>query len=761
MSDKSKVKDKVNNKEKNKVKDKKGIRRIFANARLLSQIEIVFFISILLAMYINNYISNKRYTQFIMENTQEACINVGITIENRIELLDNRDWLFNYWRNNYESMEIDYNNPQEINDKIHEFIVENPGVDLYGMSIQEIENLSDNSQRLYAEVEYLELIIFFDGIKSVYKPAFLACIGYENETAFFYISGALADEKRGDEVGDIFQLGVTIPMNLDDYPMLKETVRTGKNVYTKDHKSDGYDENEGRYHVWIPVYGTSGDVLAYIGVSDDVSVDQNLIKEIRLHQNLISLALFLVSGFVLIFIVKTLIFRPLNKLKKVVDDYSENNDSSKLKQNISGIESKNEIGILATSFKQMAISIDEYTDEVCNLATKQERLTAELDIATDIQKHMMPVNFKDFTKIEELDLYASMNPAKEVGGDFYDFFKIDDDHIGLVMADVSGKGIPAALLMMTAKSLIKTGLLSGESPKDVLARVNNQLLDGDDMGYFVTAWIAKLELSTGQLITASAGHEYPFIKGQEGTFDIYKDKHGAALGAFDDTEYFEEVINLKEGNKVFIYTDGVPEANRGDDDLFGMERLNVALNRLKDKDCQEIILGIKKEVDDFVKDLSQFDDITMMCLEYKGIKKGDLMAKKTYEADVSMIGDAVAFMEEELNKINVPETEIMHITLCLEEVFTNIASYAYKDSDSEEKGYIELDIDSKSKKLTITFKDSGIPFNPLEKEDPDIESPLEDRPEGGLGIFLVKKYMDDLYYKFEDGLNIFTMTKNL
>lgn len=602
--------------------NKKGIKRIFVNNPLLSQIEIVFFVSILLAMYINNYFTNKKYTQLIMEDTQETCIHVGTSVKNRIEKLDNRDWLFNYWRHNYESMDVAYDNPRDIDIKVQEFIDENPGVDIYDMTIPQIERLSEKSRKLYAEVEYLELIDFFDGVKEVYNPLFLSCFGYEDDTtAFFYISGAKKTEKRGDSEGSVFQLGVTMPMNLAEYPMLKKTVSTGKNVYAGNKKEWGYDENEGRYHVWIPVYGATGKVLSYIGVSDDVSGDQNLIKQIKRRQDLLSLALFMVSGWVLLLVVKTLILNPLNKFKKIVDDYSENNDSDKLAQNIRTIESKNEIGVLASSFEKMAFSIEEYTDEVSNLAAQQERLTAELDIAKEIQMHMMPVNFKEFTKIKEVDLYASMNPAKEVGGDFYDFFAIGDDHIGLVMADVSGKGIPAALLMMTAKSLIKTGLLSDESPKDVLAKVNNQLLDGDDMGYFVTAWIAKLELSTGKLITSSAGHEYPFIKRHDGTFEMFKDKHGAALGAFDDMEYHEEELKLDAGDKVFIYTDGVPEANRGDDDFFGMERLNVALNDLKDNDCQEIIIGIKEKIDEFVKDLSQFDDITMMCLEYKGDKK--------------------------------------------------------------------------------------------------------------------------------------------
>ena len=243
---------------------------------------------------------------------------------------------------------------------------------------------------------------------------------------------------------------------------------------------------------------------------------------------------------------------------------------------------------------------------------------AELTMATDIQAGLLPSIFPAFPERPEFDIFASMDPAKEVGGDFYDFFMIDDDHLGLVIADVSGKGVPAALFMMSSKILINDHALMGGTPAEILERVNKQINISNKANMFVTVWLGILELSTGKLTTASAGHEYPLIN-VNGRYELYKDKHGIAVGAFPIAKYTNCEIMLKKGDSVFVYTDGVAEATDANNELFGTDRTLDALNAMPEGSSQqEVLSGVRSAVDAFVKDAPQFDDLTMLGFKYYG-----------------------------------------------------------------------------------------------------------------------------------------------
>ena len=244
----------------------------------------------------------------------------------------------------------------------------------------------------------------------------------------------------------------------------------------------------------------------------------------------------------------------------------------------------------------------------------------ELNMATEIQTGMLPSIFPAFPERPEFDIHASMDPAKEVGGDFYDFFMIDDDHLGMVIADVSGKGVPAALFMMSSKILINDHALMGGSPAEILERVNKQICANNDAHMFVTVCLGILEISTGKLTTASAGHEYPIIN-TTGKYVLLKDKHGLAIGAFEMSKYKNTEIQLKKGDSIFVYTDGVAEATDANNQLFGTDRTVEALNAIpKGASQKEILAGVRAAVDAFVKEAPQFDDLTMVGLKYNGSK---------------------------------------------------------------------------------------------------------------------------------------------
>lgn len=249
---------------------------------------------------------------------------------------------------------------------------------------------------------------------------------------------------------------------------------------------------------------------------------------------------------------------------------------------------------------------------------EKERIGAELNVATQIQASMLPCVFPAFPEYEEFDIYASMDPAKEVGGDFYDFFLVDPDHLALVMADVSGKGVPAALFMMITKTLLKNAAQSGLCPGAVLETVNNQLLENNEAGMFVTVWLGIYEISTGRLTAANAGHEYPAVKRVGGSFTLFKDKHGFVMGGMEDVTYREYELTLHAGDILFLYTDGVAEATNKEKQLYGTDRMLDALNKKENADSRDLLLTVRADIDLFVGDAEQFDDITMLALKIKG-----------------------------------------------------------------------------------------------------------------------------------------------
>ena len=277
-----------------------------------------------------------------------------------------------------------------------------------------------------------------------------------------------------------------------------------------------------------------------------------------------------------------------------------------------------EIQILAESFSQLAKETLNYLDEVKRATAEKERIGAELGMARNIQTSQLPHVFPPYPDRREFDLYATMTPTKEVGGDFYDFFLIDHDHLALVMADVSGKGIPAALFMMKAKTLIKSRLVSGESPSDTLANVNRLLLEGNDAGMFVTVWLAVLDLRTGQGVAANAGHEHPIIKRAYGPYEPVVYRHSPAVATIDDIPFRQHEFKLEKGDTLFVYTDGVPEATDKNNELFGLGRLVDTLNKDQSAPPERVLSDVMDGIRDFVGDAEQFDDITMLCIKYNG-----------------------------------------------------------------------------------------------------------------------------------------------
>ena len=417
-----------------------------------------------------------------------------------------------------------------------------------------------------------------------------------------------------------------------------------------------------------------------------------------------------------------------------------------------------EIEILAESFAALSKRTQDYIGEIISITAEKKRIGTELALATRIQADMLPNIFPAFPERPEFDIYASMDPAKEVGGDFYDFFLINETHLGLVIADVSGKGVPAALFMMIAKILVQNYAMTGRSPAEVLQAVNNQICSNNREEMFVTVWFGILDLNTGIIKAANAGHEYPAMLRAGEQFELVKDKHGFVIGGMEGVRYREYELTLTPGSKLFLYTDGVAEATNAQNEMFGTDRMLAALNTESGAAPEKILKNVRAAVDDFVQDAEQFDDLTMLCVEYRGA--ADM--KKPYqelkiEAEVDNLPQVLAFIEEQLEAVDCPMKAQMQMSVAVEEIFVNIASYAYAPDKGQATIRVQLEEDPA--RATVTFIDSGVPFNPLEKEDPDVSLSAEERRIGGLGIYMTKKSMDDVQYAYVNGQNELTLIK--
>lgn len=284
------------------------------------------------------------------------------------------------------------------------------------------------------------------------------------------------------------------------------------------------------------------------------------------------------------------------------------------------LDTGDEIQTLADSFRSLTQRMKEYIRDIQAITSEKERIEAELTLSARIQNSMLPNTFPPYPARSEFDIYAKMKPARQVGGDFYDFFMIDDDHLCLEVADVSGKGVPAALFMMISKMILQNCAKMCSTVPEILEKTNELICDNNPEEMFVTVWIGILEISTGKLTAANAGHEYPIIMQPGEQYELLRDKHGFVLGAMEEVKYKEYEVLLRPGARVFIYTDGLTEASDPDNKMFGTQRMLDSLNRRKDASLAEILQGIQNDVDAFVRGAVQFDDLTMLCLEYKGME---------------------------------------------------------------------------------------------------------------------------------------------
>ncbi len=357
-----------------------------------------------------------------------------------------------------------------------------------------------------------------------------------------------------------------------------------------------------------PVYDDNGECVGFVGV--DLSMDGIKAVESRfiLILSIILIGATLVICLLVLWLINRTVIRPLKKLSLVAMEYTDEKENRESFESIQ-MSRSDEIGSLSDAMKKMEKDIRNYINDITSMTAEKERINAELSIAAKMQADMLPKGFKISDK---LSLYATMTPAREMGGDFYDFFKIDDDHVGIVMADVSGKGVSAAMFMVITRTLLKIRTTAPGTPSEMLHDINNTLIKDNPSGLFVTLWFGILTLSSGVLISSNAGHEYPAIKRAGGEYSVQKIENMPPLAADEDIQYVDETIELKPGDGIFLYTDGVPDAKRSDGTRFGLDNMLTVLQEEKDSSPEELVVRMKKEIDTFTDNADPFDDITMM-----------------------------------------------------------------------------------------------------------------------------------------------------
>ena len=448
-------------------------------------------------------------------------------------------------------------------------------------------------------------------------------------------------------------------------------------------------------------------------------------------------AIFFATIFVL---VKVLVVKNIRKINTSLSQITDGDLNVTV-----DVRDNEEFASLSDDINSTVTTLKHYIDEAA------ARFDKDLEIAKQIQQSALPSVFPPYPNRKDFSIYASMNAAKEVGGDFYDFYLVDENHLAFVVADVSGKGIPGAMFMMTSKTLIKSFAESGLPVHEVLTNVNTQLCQNNEAGMFVTAWMGILDLQTGLIKFANAGHNPPLVKHKDGSYEFLKGKVNFVLAGMDMVKYKEQELQLQPGDEIYLYTDGVTEAHNSNNELFGENRLLESLNSTKGMSVEDICKKVKEDVDAFVCDAEQFDDITMLCVQLNEI---DSYNGITVVPSMETVPQVAEFMETEMEKFEISPKVSMKMLIAIDEIYSNIVRYS---------GATEaiVSIKKSDNTLKLQFKDNGKPYNPLDSKEPDITASAEDRSIGGLGIFMVKKMLDKVEYKYVDNYNILTLTKNL
>jgi sigma-B regulation protein RsbU (phosphoserine phosphatase) len=564
---------------KKETKQKNSLKRVVMNAILFGAFAILI-LAVIVEIVLFIYPTLENYKREMGHEGDYATALIG------------QEYLEDIFRRAKESY---YSTPEEIRknqyaedytDICFELVDENF---MHARSVLEtcrIQTRMDNVYFSFFDEEYQRLVFVIDG----------------NDREYAFLPGQWISNSNG---------------TIDSPKTIDRTLRSSWFMPITYGKASGWDATD-----YNGVYDREGNMIGYMTINVGIdSFGRQISMFLAIYIPVMIIVLVGMAYFAALAVNKRIIV-PLNSLAGAARKYMSIGKVEKdVKTDVFkglGINTADEIEELWNTMVDMEDDVASAMGQIRAFTARQERMNAELDLARVIQAAALPTSFKEISKESRFDIYASMTPAKEVGGDFYDFFMIDDDHLAMLIADVSGKGVPAALFMMVSKSLLKNRAKLGGKPSEMLLDINDGLCEDGINDMFVTVWIGILTISTGEVVAANAGHEYPFITDENGDFCLYKDPHGIVLGAVDGARFNDYAFTLPKGGRIFVYTDGEAEAQNEAEEFFGIEGISKNLARYKDCDPEELVRQMKKAVDEYAGKMEQFDDITMLSIVYNG-----------------------------------------------------------------------------------------------------------------------------------------------
>lgn len=507
-------------------------------------------------------------------------------------------------------------------------------------------------------------------------------------------------------------------------------------------------ENKRFYLFYAPVTATGWSV-AVACLHDDIFSG---VESVRKYSYIVAL-LGLLLLTLICFIVIRRMSKPLVEIADAAIDIANGNLSTVLPE----ITTHDEVRTLYDSFSNMQQSLLKYIDELKLTTANKERIESELRIARDIQLGMVPKDFPAYPEREDVDLFASLIPAREVGGDLYDYF-VENDELHFIIGDVSGKGVPASLVMAVTCRLFRTIASYIKTPEGIVSTLNNTLCQSNESNMFCTAFVGILNLKDGSLKYCNAGHNPPFVVRPQGEAEKIKVKQNIAMGIWEGFDYEGESCQMDFGSTILMYTDGVTEAEDINKSLYGESRLQQLLQDQNQLPPRAIIENILDDIAQFTDGADQSDDITLLCCKLNDLSEDTGYQEIVLKNRVEEIDRLAAFVESISEEMNLSLENTFSINLALEEAVTNVIMHAYP---KEEEHQIILKAKNLGGRIVFKLIDTGKEFDPTQQADPDVTLSLEERPIGGLGIFLIRRVMKTVKYNRQGDKNVLTMVKEI
>ena len=577
---------------------------------LFTQITVFFVIGLTLTGLLSGAIMKRIADRNVLRERDALSSGILADVEKSMKEYQSYEWVFDYLiAHNSDGLDLEYDSSEKTAIKEAEFLSRQPGLTLTGVTADQLEKISAEDQKTFAEIIYNHWMRRLNDMKQAYDASYLYIVAVDDNyvDGTFLLTASDGTRERGTGFDNAYILGKQVQVTPDQAETFRNlTVQNDRFVYSQDY-ADRY-----RYLFRIDEMNViTGMTFEIASIRADV--ENQLLPNVTYNTAL----QLLLSAFYLIYIF-FFAFKPLKQIKENVQEYAETKNSEKVRAQLSEIRFKNEFGDLARGVSAMTEEIDSHLLEIQKITTEREHISAELNIARKIQADMLPNIFPPFPQISSFDIHATMRPAKEVGGDFYDFFMVDKTHVALVIADVSGKGVPAALFMVISKTMIKNRAMLGGTPGEILRDVNDQLCANNASDFFVTVWMAIIDVETGNGVSVNAGHEHTVIRRAGENYNLLRYQHSLPLAIMEGTKFKEREFKLNPGDRIFVYTDGVPEATNQKDELFGTDRMLSSLNQHSEFSLEDILRQLQDDIDIFAEGAMQFDDITMLVFDYLG-----------------------------------------------------------------------------------------------------------------------------------------------